>query len=422
LLRQWPEKGPPVLWRAPIQIGWSCPSIAGDDVVLIMADFVEPTPNRQTESIVCLDAATGKQRWKYDYKVSYHYCEWWQGGPRGTPTITDKHVYTLGIMGQLTCVDRKTGALVWQLDLEKEGICSLKKMTDVKGYAQSPVVVNGKVILNLCQPDTRGKTVPEQISVMPAKIIGVDAETGKLAWTYEEPFRAETIGNQAGTVSTVEFNGEQCALTFTNRFLVILRAADGKKLWSYDYLPPGAHGTSTAPLLLYGDKALFTPNLAGELHLMQVDWKTPSVKKLWDLKSAKDLRIWSFLPFVLHHGNVYGFGDVESDANKWKYTKSLVCIDGTTGAMRWKSEAWQGATSFMAADGLLFVRSFQTLRLVEANPDSYVEKGKMENLHQGASKSFYGPGLIDFVTPVLSRGRLYVRLPDNLLCLDVKSK
>ena len=45
----------------------------------------------------------------------------------------------------------------------------------------------------------------------------------------------------------------------------------------------------------------------------------------------------------------------------------------------------------------------------------------MENLHEGGRNCFDGPSLIDYVQPVLSNGRLFIRLPDELLCLDVKN-
>jgi hypothetical protein len=110
------------------------------------------------------------------------------------------------------------------------------------------------------------------------------------------------------------------------------------------------------------------------------------------------------------------------DPNAWKFKINLVCMDGQTGKTQWSGEEWTAPGSMIAADGLLFVRCFKTLRLIEANPKQYVELSKIENMHSAVSKSFNGPALIDYVTPVLSNGRLFVRLPGELLCLDVKNE
>jgi hypothetical protein len=71
--------------------------------------------------------------------------------------------------------------------------------------------------------------------------------------------------------------------------------------------------------------------------------------------------------------------------------------------------------SLIEADGLLFVRSYQTLRLIEATPDSYHLLGQAHT-HSNRKPSLE---LADFVTPALSGGKLYVRTPEQLICYRV---
>jgi hypothetical protein len=74
-----------------------------------------------------------------------------------------------------------------------------------------------------------------------------------------------------------------------------------------------------------------------------------------------------------------------------------------------------------AADGRIYVRSHQTLALIEANPNAYVEKGRIEKMH---SLRNTGPrsqkGLLDWNMPVIARGRMYIRTPVELICYDIK--
>jgi hypothetical protein len=58
---EWPEGGPKVLWRVPGATGWASISSVGDDVL------VAGMEGGGGESIRCLDANTGKEKWKHQY-------------------------------------------------------------------------------------------------------------------------------------------------------------------------------------------------------------------------------------------------------------------------------------------------------------------------------------------------------------------
>jgi hypothetical protein len=79
--------------------------------------------------------------------------------------------------------------------------------------------------------------------------------------------------------------------------------------------------------------------------------------------------------------------------------------------------------SMSAADGRIYVRSHQTLTLIEANPTAYVEKGRVEKVHDlknvGARSQ---RGLLDWNMPVIARGRMYIRTPTELICYDIRDR
>ena len=78
--------------------------------------------------------------------------------------------------------------------------------------------------------------------------------------------------------------------------------------------------------------------------------------------------------------------------------------------------------SIVAAEGLLYVRNHQMLTLVEANPKAYVVKGRIANVHNFKNT---GPrsqkGLLDWNMPVISRGRLFIRTPTEMICYDIRA-
>ena len=133
----------------------------------------------------------------------------------------------------------------------------------------------------------------------------------------------------------------------------------------------------------------------------------------------KDLDISTPIHQFRHYqGYLYGFtghirGDNEAVASDSKL--NLTCIELATGKVMWTQPGFRNGYSLIEADGLLFVRSYQTLRLIEATPKGYVLKGEVK------THDVWKPtrNLTDLVMPVLSRGRLYIRTPEELLCYQV---
>ena len=70
------------------------------------------------EAVVCLDAATGNEIWRFRYPN--HYEERFGSGPRSTPAVEGGFVYAVGPTGIFHCLRADTGAQVWRHDLREE--------------------------------------------------------------------------------------------------------------------------------------------------------------------------------------------------------------------------------------------------------------------------------------------------------------
>src|SRR6185436_12948506 len=125
--------------------------------------------------------------------------------------------------------------------------------------------------------------------------------------------------------------------------------------------------------------------------------------------------------FVHHEGYLYGRNAYDTDGNKVRGGKlTLECLDMKDGHRVWSQPGFAHGYSYILADGLLIVRSFQTLWLIEASPKGFVLKSKVEKLHSTETINATSPlGLADCVMPALSRGRLYIRTTDELICYKV---
>src|SRR6266404_3372964 len=117
IVNRLPKNGPKVRWRTPIGAGYTGPAVANGKVFVmdrVLPEGIRNPPNAfaQTkvagkERVLCLNEADGNILWKdeydSDYKVSY------PAGPRTTPLVDGKKVYTLGTMGDLRCLDVDSG-------------------------------------------------------------------------------------------------------------------------------------------------------------------------------------------------------------------------------------------------------------------------------------------------------------------------
>src|SRR5882672_10871240 len=85
----WPKDGPPIAWKLDAGQGWAGPVVAGERLI-----FFHRVEN--DEVVLCLDPATGKEKWKFAYRTRYRDEFGFDEGPRATPLISGDKVFTLG--------------------------------------------------------------------------------------------------------------------------------------------------------------------------------------------------------------------------------------------------------------------------------------------------------------------------------------
>ena len=172
IVERFPEGGPKVLWRTPINRGYAGPAVAGgrvyvmdrkvDDSPKAKAESARTGMTQGTERLLCLEAESGKVIWEQVDEVAYSMS--YSAGPRATPTVDGDRVYTLGGEGHLTCRSTKDGARKWSHDFRK--LFGVK--TQIWGFAAAPLV-HGDLLLCLAGGD--GSTAA-----------AFDKHTGKVVW------------------------------------------------------------------------------------------------------------------------------------------------------------------------------------------------------------------------------------------------
>jgi outer membrane protein assembly factor BamB len=101
-------------------------------------------------------------------------------------------------------------------------------------------------------------------------------------------------------------------------------------------------------------------------------------------------------------------------------TKALVAVEFPTGKVKWKAEGFGGA-SVTYADGQLYLHNETgDVRLVEATPEAFREKGRFTPPAQPKRKTAES-STDAYAFPVIANGRLYIRDLGTLWAYDIRA-
>ena len=202
LVDEWPEGGPRVVWRAKIGSGYSSVSVSEGRLYTLWDE-------KGTQFLFCLDARNGNELWRFELGKGFtnHY----GNGPRSTPLIDGRVVFTIGTQGRLVAVDKRNGELVWQRDLVKEYGTKLPSY----GYSSSPLVVGDRLVV-----EAGGNN---------ATFMAFDKKSGKIAWSSQDDRPAYS------SPIDVSIDGVRQIVFWSAHGLHSVSPDDGKLLWEYSW-------------------------------------------------------------------------------------------------------------------------------------------------------------------------------------------
>ena len=358
----WSNAKPAPLWQRTIGAGFSAVSVAKGRVYTM-----GNTNNKDT--IWCLNADTGEQVWQKSYPCKAGKYK----GPRATPVVDGKHVYTLSRRGHVFCLTADKGEKVWGKNIATE----LKLKVPGWGFAGSPLVVGDLVILNV---GTAG--------------VALNKKTGAVVWQ---------TGPGAGGFSTpvlFDMDGKPCVLIFNPKALVCLDLKKGQEVWRHPWKTK--YDVHAADPVVLGEKIFISSGYGSGCALLAA--KNGKVTQVWRNREVAS----QFSTAVALGGYIYGI-----DGNTGRGQRSIKCLDLGDGSVKW-SQNISGMASLMLADGkLIILIDGGSLSLVKATPDKYTPIDTA-NVIGGQC----------WTMPVLSGGRIYCRnnKKGQLVCLDVEAK
>jgi outer membrane protein assembly factor BamB len=369
LLKKWPEKGPALLWIAKgLGHGYSTVSIASGMIYTA-------GNNDEKETIITALNMDGKELWQVKNGKG------WTGdrpGTRGTPTIDGDRLYHESPLGDVVCLQAKTGKKIWELN-----ILDKFKSKNINWALSESLLIDGDNVI--CCPGG-----PQTC------MVALNKNTGAVVW------KAASTNEPAGYSSpiVVEYKGLRIIITLTLKGMIGVNADTGELLWHVKHVS-------------YADENVFTP-IFHDGHVFISSIKAGSVKWKINVKDGKASveEIWRSNKLDNHHGGgVLINGYIYSSSciyNRGKW----ICLDWKTGEMKY-AETGVGKGSLTYADGLLYMLSENRIvGLVRPTPDSYGLISSFEIPKGGKGNSW--------AHPVVCDGRLYIRHGDFLYVYSVR--
>lgn len=304
-----PKDGAKVLWRVPVAWGYSGPSVA--DGLVFLPEYIRTegelinNPGKAVrwkgmERVRAIDLKTGKDQWVFERKVDYLLS--YPGGPRSTPTVADGRVYFLGAMGHFTCLDAKTGKMIWQKDFQKDFGAPLP----IWGFSAHPLVKDG--------------TVYSLVGGEGSVAVAFDAETGKVKW------KSLSTDNQGYCPpSIIEAGGVEQLIIWHPEAMNSLDPATGKPYWSLPLKP--RYGMSVMTPQVAGNQ-IFTSAIGRVGALIELDENKPAASIAWRGKPKTALYCCNSTPLIVN-GVIYG-SDIDSS--------TLIAARLSDGERLWQSD------------------------------------------------------------------------------------
>jgi outer membrane protein assembly factor BamB len=390
-----PDTGENLAWTAPVG-GMSSPIVMNGKLYTLSrtgeeqaTDTLVAGPKTQ-ESVVCLDANTGKQIWLHamnmtETEVPFHRVGW--SNPAGDPATG--RIYTFGAQCNLTCLEGDTGKVVWQRQMTEEfGVIST-----FGGRTPSPAVDEDQVFI--CGVGFGwGDNARAQY-----RCYAFDKKTGQLNWTtgtggipVDSPYLTPVITVVDGQKELIVGSGDGGVYGFQPR--------TGKLLWKYNL---SKRGMNDSPIVdgsrvyIGNSEVNFDNAFSGTFRCIDVSGDKP--RELW----RQDRVEVGFSSPSIYEGRVYAMTD----------HGILYCFDAMTGKEYWTKRCGaDGKASVVIADGKAYIPEpngkLVILKLDDKKPTILSKVELLEKL---------GREYVLFGSVAIANGRVYLESANKIYCI-----
>jgi len=336
LLKEWPAAGPKLVWQ--IQdagSGYSTPAVVGDRIYLLGNEGLD------NEFVRALAVADGKPVWTTrvgrvgnpDQQPKFP-------AARSTPTVDGAQLFALGSDGDLVSLETATGKLRWQKSLRTD----FGGKPGIWAYSESPLVDGEAVVVSPGGAD--------------ATMVALNKNTGEVIWKAALPGASQAAYASA---VVVEIGGIRQYVQVVEKGLVGLDAKTGRLLWTYDGAVSRFKANIPSPLVHGGVVYTAGAGTGGGLVKLKV---------VEGVVTTETVAFSPKLPTAI--GGSVAVGDYFYGTTG----QALVCADFATGSVKWEDRALGTASLLYADGRLYLHGENGEVGLVEPSTEGYRPKGR----------------------------------------------
>ena len=458
IIREMPADGLKEVWRQPIGIGYTGPSVQGQHVYVMdwqpaekpeggeaanAASSRGQTPNsatddstrgsqpegppqeedaeqqeRQpapkipgipgTERVLCLSLETGETVWEHAYECNYQIS--YPNGPRATPIVSGDKLFSLGAMGDLICFDRADGTVVWSKKLTE----SYETKPPFWGYAAHPLIVGERIYLT--------------VGGAGSAIVCLNKADGAEIWKSR-------TSSDVGYVPLVLFQAENDSgarqgptqlLCWHRDGVDSVNPDTGASNWfvKFPEEPQQEQATCIAMPRISGNQVFITEFFGGSL-LLELSETASEVTEVYrstreQLRAQEAMNTLLMTPFV-KDGLVFGCG-----TSNGRGESELKCVELSSGDQLWGTADPLGEGNLLFAscflvenEGLFFIPNDSgELILARLDGEGYHEIGRtpmLEPTHRARGR------VVVWSHPAFAQGMIIARNDKEIVCYDLRA-
>lgn len=374
LLKKWPENGPVEIWSIENIGNGFVPPVFSDNFFFITGEI-------DSMAVLFCFNLKGEKQWQTILGR-----EWIKTSPgsRSTPTVIDDLIYIGTGLGNLYCVNRVNGKIVWSKDLDAD----FRGTLPYHGHSEAPLIDGDKVFWTPGGKDYN--------------MVALNRFTGKIIWSNKG------FGECSGYNSPklIKLADRNIIATFSAYHLIGYDSNTGKLLWAHeqdnyplDKRTPGTGDTHSNTVLFDNGSLYYAAGDGNGGVKLNLSSDGANITEVWRNKGFD-----SFMGGIVKLGDyLYGSGTAKTE---------LRAINVNTGELTDSLKVGSGA--IISADNMLYYYNQKgELMLLKAS-NGKAEKVSSFRIKKGSQQHFSHP--------VINNGVLYQRHGNVLMAFDIRAK
>jgi outer membrane protein assembly factor BamB len=354
--------------------------------------------------LLCLDADTGAEQWRFEYPTDYEDMYGYNGGPRCSPLIDEDRIYLFGAEGMLHCVRTADGQPLWKLDTaQRFGV-----VQNFFGVGSNPVIEGRLLIVMVGGSPRSSQQLPrgalDRVVGDNSGLVALDKLTGEVVYQITD----ELASYASLRLATIK--GRCWCFAFARGGLVGFDPSTGKVDFHYPWRASLLESVNASVPVVVDDQVFISEAYGPGSSLLKV--RPGGYEVIWSdpPRSRQRAMQTHWNTAVYHEGYLYG------SSGRHTHQAELRCIDWQTGEIQW-SQPGLTRGSLLYVDGhFVHLGEYGDLMLLRANPKRFEQVSMIQPADEDGQPLLRYPC---WAAPILAHGRLYVRGRDRVACFDL---